>query len=226
MTYANGSVYRGDWKGNLRHGEGSFVGGDESEYHGDWKMGKKDGRGVYVSPFKGEAYEGEWKEGAKHGTGRLIQSSGCYDGSFSCGKFDGRGTLLFSNGGKYVGSFCEGKMCGVGIMHYPDGVVYKGEWADMMRHGRGVCSYPEGHVYTGKFFNGRFHANRARMENKTTGELYDGAFVHGSMEGRARYFLQTATSLPAHSSVALLQAKAHTSGVTQARCTRDSSTET
>ena len=43
MKYANGMVYDGEWKNDLRHGFGVLTWPDGRKYEGDYKEGLKDG---------------------------------------------------------------------------------------------------------------------------------------------------------------------------------------
>ena len=47
-----------------------LVSADGSCYKGEWKGGKKHGRGIYMWP-DGSMYEGEWEEDRFHGYGKL-----------------------------------------------------------------------------------------------------------------------------------------------------------
>ena len=71
-TYADGSVYEGEWFADKRHGFGvlDYVNGDHFE--GGWVEDKKEGAGVhfYFSLEKrvhAKRYDGEWVGGMRHG---------------------------------------------------------------------------------------------------------------------------------------------------------------
>ncbi len=49
-----------------------------------------------------------------------------YAGRFANGKFDGKGTLTFSNGNVYTGKFKNGKYDGYGEFVWANGNSYKG----------------------------------------------------------------------------------------------------
>jgi hypothetical protein len=37
-TYATGAVYQGQWKGGLRHGQGTMIWPDNARYEGEWHL--------------------------------------------------------------------------------------------------------------------------------------------------------------------------------------------
>ena len=45
MTYANGSVYEGEWKNGKKHGKGVKINEDGTKYDGDYKNDKPHGSG-------------------------------------------------------------------------------------------------------------------------------------------------------------------------------------
>jgi hypothetical protein len=73
--WTTGSVYRGEWKNNLRHGEGSFQWADGEKYIGAYVNGKREGMGVYLWP-SGDKYDGEWKNDRRNGQGTLYDLDG------------------------------------------------------------------------------------------------------------------------------------------------------
>jgi len=44
-TFANGDVYKGDFKNNCAHGKGVYTYSNGSVYDGEWVKDKKDGKG-------------------------------------------------------------------------------------------------------------------------------------------------------------------------------------
>ncbi len=70
-----GSIYRGDWKDNMRHGKGTFEWVDGEKYVGDYRNDKRDGEGKYYWP-SGERYEGEWRDDRRQGFGILFDPDG------------------------------------------------------------------------------------------------------------------------------------------------------
>lgn len=68
--WSTGSLYKGDWKDNRRHGKGTIESQNGERYEGNWINGKREGEGKYYWP-SGEKYEGEWKDNKRHGKGIL-----------------------------------------------------------------------------------------------------------------------------------------------------------
>lgn len=68
--WSTGSIYKGEWKDNRRHGKGTIESQNGERYEGNWVNGKRQGEGAYYWP-SGEKYEGEWKDNKRHGQGTL-----------------------------------------------------------------------------------------------------------------------------------------------------------
>ena len=117
MRYANGDVYTGDWKDDVRCGSGRF----------------KALRERYE-------YNGEWANDTFHGTGTLILANGQrYTGSFANGKYEGKGTLTLSGGGYYTGNFENGQYHGRGRLYDSSHrLVYEGEYRNGFKSGHGT----------------------------------------------------------------------------------------
>lgn len=73
--WTTGSVYRGEWRSNLRHGKGSFQWKDGERYEGNYVDGKREGEGTYYWP-SGERYEGQWVADQRTGQGTLFDLDG------------------------------------------------------------------------------------------------------------------------------------------------------
>lgn len=73
--WPTGSIYRGFWKNNRRHGEGTIESHNGEKYEGQWTEGKREGEGVYYWPT-GERYDGEWKNNRRNGHGTLYDPDG------------------------------------------------------------------------------------------------------------------------------------------------------
>jgi len=72
---ATGSVYRGEWENNQRHGNGTFEWNDGMRYEGEFVNDKREGQGTYFWP-SGERYEGEWRNSKRNGYGTLYDPDG------------------------------------------------------------------------------------------------------------------------------------------------------
>lgn len=73
--FETGSIYKGYWKDNLRHGIGSFTWNDKEYYEGSFVNGKREGYGEYHWK-NGEIYKGYWKNDMRHGNGKLYKKNG------------------------------------------------------------------------------------------------------------------------------------------------------
>ena len=99
MTYSDGTIYVGHWKGDKRHGYGEMKyahGG--TTYKGEFRSGLKEGQGLYT-----------WVDGA------------WYNGTFKKDRENGFGTYHFSNGDEYVGHFLNGRLHGNGTYTWASG---------------------------------------------------------------------------------------------------------
>jgi hypothetical protein len=132
------SKYEGDFKENLRHGDGTYVLPDGSVYTGQWRDGMMSGRGVFTWP-DGSLYEGDWKDGKRHGLGVLKVSDGfSYDGNWVRNAMEGRGSATYPNGQQYHGLFTNGRREGRGTMYFTNGAVYEGRFRDDAIDGQGT----------------------------------------------------------------------------------------
>ena len=109
VTYADGTVYEGEWRdggpihrGASRrgvpegHGKLTFPNGDV--YKGDFKNDKREGNGK-VTYANGDVYEGKFATDKREGQGTYTGADGeVYEGEFKAGKRDGRGTWTSADG--------------------------------------------------------------------------------------------------------------------------------
>jgi hypothetical protein len=112
---ADGSVYEGDFKDSLFHGQGRMT-AEGYVYEGAYALGMKNGRGREVFDT-GEQYEGDFVRGERSGKGilRIAGEDGTtysYDGMFKNGVFAGQGKLSIGaaslEGEFKAGSFLRG----------------------------------------------------------------------------------------------------------------------
>jgi hypothetical protein len=108
FEFINGAVYEGDWKifeeGKCRHGFGAFANSGET-YRGEWKRNVIHGQGTYEFA-NGNIYRGEFVGGMFDGNGtyRWADTS-VYEGQWYKNKMHGLGTYTTKNGDRYHGSF-------------------------------------------------------------------------------------------------------------------------
>ena len=72
-TWADGSLYEGEWEDGLRHGQGIMTETDGRSYSGQWQRDKKHGYGIYKRP-SGAVYEGQWEGDVIQGRGTFTDS--------------------------------------------------------------------------------------------------------------------------------------------------------
>lgn len=129
MTMPGGRKLVGVWEYNeIRRGVYTFA--DGSVYDGEWQFRERNGTGTLTFP-DGRRYEGEFKSGQRHGKGTMTWPGGrTYSGDFQHGERSGRGTMSYPDGRRYVGQFVDGERTGPGKLVYPDGRVVEGEFRD------------------------------------------------------------------------------------------------
>jgi len=65
-TYKTGAVFTGQWKGGLRHGEGTMVWADSARYEGEWAFNAASGQGKFYHT-DGDIYDGQWLNNKANG---------------------------------------------------------------------------------------------------------------------------------------------------------------
>lgn len=71
-VYKNGSKYVGEWKDNMRHGQGKITQPNGAHYEGQWLNDKKHGIGKEVY-HDGEIIKGAWNEGRIDGKAEYMK---------------------------------------------------------------------------------------------------------------------------------------------------------
>lgn len=59
FLFKSGAVYEGEWKGNMRDGNGIQTWPDKAKYEGGWKENKAHGQGKFWH-VDGDIFEGEY----------------------------------------------------------------------------------------------------------------------------------------------------------------------
>ncbi|KAG7378276.1 hypothetical protein PHYPSEUDO_010288 [Phytophthora pseudosyringae] len=141
MHYADGSVYAGDWRDDVKCGRGVMT----------WMAP----RGVDELPNPEDAtpqerYDGEWENDCQHGFGRhvwlvspLTAGSTCRNGAPASSNPHDKNW--------YEGEFHEGLRHGRGVFFYANGARYEGGWKANVKDGYGLFFYEEGRVFVGLF---------------------------------------------------------------------------
>lgn len=78
MWMADGRVYEGEWKDDMKDGKGRFERPVGGEYFGDFSADKMNGNGVYKLP-DGTLYRGEFKHDMMHGYGEMFYLGKIHD---------------------------------------------------------------------------------------------------------------------------------------------------
>ena len=100
-------------------------------------------------------YVGDFREGEFNGRGTIIYSDGqVFHGEFKNGLKNGYGASFFKTGTKYIGEVKDDLYNGKGTYTYANGAVYVGEWKDNKPHGQGVLTYSDGKVEKGIWKDG------------------------------------------------------------------------
>ena len=128
--FKNGAIYKGQWRGNVRHGFGVQTWPDGAKYEGYWKNNKAEGKGTFWH-VDGDIYEGDWKDDKANGYGIYTHVNGArYEGNWSDDLQHGFGVETWNDGSRYEGFYEEGKKQGRGKYVWSDGSSYDGHWSD------------------------------------------------------------------------------------------------
>ncbi|CAI5458854.1 unnamed protein product [Closterium sp. Yama58-4] len=153
-TWADGSVYEGEWVKGQKNGQGMFLWPSGARYQGEWKKGQMQGVGTYWGA-DGSFYTGNWAAGIKHGLGRKIYPNGdSYEGFWSWGAAEGPGRYKWRNGNEYFGEWKAGTMSGFGAFAWASGDRFEGEWEGGYEHGPGTFVWADGSRYEGTWSHG------------------------------------------------------------------------
>ena len=90
-TYTTGAIYAGQWRGWMRHGQGSMIWADGAQYEGEWSFNAANGYGIFI-----------YADGVH------------YKGQFLLDKKEGFGIYTCKDGRKYEGWFHKDKQHGLG----------------------------------------------------------------------------------------------------------------
>ena len=185
--YENGDKYIGEFKNNLRDGNGIMYFNKNVEkniirYEGEWKNGIREGKGKLYGN-NGNIYEGDFKNGKGEGKGIYYYNNGNrYEGDFKNGLKEGKGIFYFKNGDKYEGDFKNDKYEGKGIFCYNNGDRYEGDFKNGLKEGKGIFCYNNGDKYEGDFKNDKYEGKGFFCYNN--GDRYEGDFKNGIREGK------------------------------------------
>ena len=165
--------YSGEYKGNVRHGQGTFRYPNGAKYVGTFKNHYPNGQGV-ATYANGEKYVGEFKDGKKHGQGAYTYNNGdAYTGEFKAGKFYGKGTFTYSNGETRQGIWENNTFVGVkSVVDVEDKkeplppsplLSCKGTYPPEWTNCQGTVTYSNGKKYIGNWEDGKQHGKGAEV---------------------------------------------------------------
>eukprot|EP00602_Paraphysomonas_sp_CaronLab_P007983 CAMPEP_0185034708 /NCGR_PEP_ID=MMETSP1103-20130426/24814_1 /TAXON_ID=36769 /ORGANISM="Paraphysomonas bandaiensis, Strain Caron Lab Isolate" /LENGTH=656 /DNA_ID=CAMNT_0027571469 /DNA_START=198 /DNA_END=2168 /DNA_ORIENTATION=+ len=197
MTFADGTVYEGEWVEDRQEGNGTLTSADgDTVYEGGFVGGEYEGEGSLSSSFdvaeknsvhrNSIQYKGGFKNGVYHGRGVLTNalSGTTYEGEFSEGKRHGRGTLRRTEDDavEYDGEWATDVPCGIGTMVLDGGGIYTGQIQGGVPEGQGVCKYPDGGEYDGAWKGGKRNGQGRHIAG--TLDEYTGKWVGDMRSGR------------------------------------------
>ncbi len=152
----------------------------------DNQPGREVAPGVREIAFAdGAIYRGAMRGSSYHGKGEYVSKSFKYDGEFSDGIKQGRGTYVWENGDRYEGTFATDRADGRGKYQFANGDTYEGEVKAGVIIGRGTYVAKNGDVFEGSFTNGKPHG--VGVYRFATGDRYEGEMDQGRLQGRGRY---------------------------------------
>ena len=191
-TWANGTIYVGEWKGGEQSGQGTLTWANGDKYVGERKDNESTGQGTYTWA-NGNKYVGEWKDNERTGQGTYTWANGNkYVGEWKEGKKNGQGTYTWANGTIYVGEYKDNERTGQGTLTWENGDFYDGDFIKGLRSGKGMLVRANGNVYEGDFVGSKITG-----KGKVTwaglfgygahGDVYEGEFVGGGANGQGTY---------------------------------------
>jgi tetratricopeptide (TPR) repeat protein len=145
--------------------------------------------GFGISRADGDHYEGNWAAGKFEGVGTMRYSNGTrFEGQWANGLPDGQGKQADIYGCRFSGQFKCGKMHGHGI-EVECGNKYEGQWANDEREGKGCQIHSDGRRFEGTFRNdvpaghGILHIDTVGWRRGEKVIRYEGQWDGGSING-------------------------------------------
>lgn len=75
MKFSPDLGYTGEWKGDNKHGKGTFRWENGMSYEGDWANNRRNGQGKFTWPTK-QYFDGQWTNDLRNGPGVLVMPDG------------------------------------------------------------------------------------------------------------------------------------------------------
>lgn len=145
FTFKSGATYKGQLKGNQRHGFGCQEWPDGAAFTGEWRENYAEGHGQFIHA-DGDVFIGQWRKSAAEGLGLYVHKHGLttYRGQWVQDVQHGIGVEEWEGGSRYDGQFYWGKKQGYGVYSWPDGSLYMGQWDSNAINGYGHYMGKEG----------------------------------------------------------------------------------
>ncbi|KAJ3414327.1 hypothetical protein HDV05_006695 [Chytridiales sp. JEL 0842] len=190
----NGDRFLGEWKGNKKHGNGTyFYASTGSIYEGEWANDMRNGYGTFSVPLNKP--KSTLAEDSLFASSNLSETAGSkkrklknpfenstlrkvYAGEWRNDRREGYGTYFYEDGGVYDGMWMDDQREGWGKMHYVDGSTYEGEWHREMRHGQGILLLTNGDRYEGMWLDDQ-KEGPGKFIYKTKRQAYEGEWYRG-----------------------------------------------
>ena len=203
MTYNDGGVYDGEWKDNMRHGNGIYKKYESSNdksnkkpllYQvGTWKEDVffESSEQATIELADGYLFVGQIKIGKPNGNGTLYFNKGKKDEKIISGQWkDNKGltygtikTPEYHYTGKIENiskSSIDYQAKGEGIKKYTkSGAIVRGEFIGKDANGFGTMTWPSGDKYEGEFMRGMRHGKGVYTLGKGKGLYHDGLWCYG-----------------------------------------------
>ena len=113
---------------------------EDGIYIGEAEYATPQGRGCYIFKNDGQSWIGYFEKGEKGNYGKFYNKDGklVYEGEYSHGEKNGKGTYFYPNGSKYVGEFVKNKKEGNGVFHWDEKTRWEGTWVNNQMDGIGT----------------------------------------------------------------------------------------
>lgn len=169
-TLPDGSIYTGELKNGVIHGEGELQWADGRHYRGNFANGLFSGQGKFTYS-DGCTYEGEFTKGDLNGRGRYTCEDAVWEGEFAQGDL-ARGSVTWPGYGTYSGELLDFQPHGKGTLTYTDGTTIRAQFEYGQANGEGVRVHTtadgEVHEEPGYFVDDQYFASEAAWQRSET----------------------------------------------------------
>ena len=197
----SGDTYRGDFKNDVFHGQGSYFYANGDVFFGTYDEGRLHGPGIYLygpdTGSFGDSFIGQFVNDQRSGHGAYFFADGdMFIGSFADGVRQGPGTYFFKDGSVEHGVWQNGKFVNAlnaassakrdcpdspsayfddcfGSFTFDGGDHYVGEFKDDDFHGFGTYTFADGDFYQGYFSNGKWNGLGIYIFGTQSGSMGD-----------------------------------------------------